>query len=143
MTRMLDSDRLELLSRLLDELRTREPMMAILVEGDRDVAALQALKVPDPIVKINVGASLLNFCETVAREYGGFIILTDWDRKGRELATRLEALLRSTGARVDVDFRVRMRAALPYQIHDVEALDGHVARLRRAVGVKDRRPPKE
>lgn len=143
MTRLHDVDRLDLVERLLDELREREPLVAILVEGDRDVAALRTLGTPEPIVKINIGASLLNFCETIAREYEGFIILTDWDKKGKELATRLEELLRSTGAKVDATYRRRLGAALPYQIHDVESLDGHVERLRNAVGVKQRRPPPE
>ncbi len=140
MSRSRDADRLELVERLLDELRDREPLVAILVEGDRDVVALRALGVPEPIVKINVGASLLNFCENIVREYEAFIILMDWDKKGKELARRLEELLRSTGAKVDVTYRRRLGAALPYQIHDVESLDGHVERLHNAVGVKDRRP---
>ena len=143
MSRNRDADRLDTVERLLDELREREPRVAILVEGDRDVAALRTLMVPDPIVKINIGVSLLNFCENIAREYEAFIILMDWDKKGKELATRLEELLRSTGAKVDVNFRRRLGGALPYQIHDVESLDGHVERLRNAVGVKDRRPPQE
>jgi 5S rRNA maturation endonuclease (ribonuclease M5) len=141
MARPRDADRLDLIERLLDELRERGPGVVILVEGDRDVTALHALAVPEPIIKINLGASLLNLCETIAPEYEAFVLLMDWDKKGKELTTRLEELLRSTGAVVDVTFRRRLRAALPYQIHDVESLDGHVTRLRNAVGVKERRPP--
>ncbi len=141
MTRSRDQDRLVFMERLLDELRERETDVAIIVEGVRDVASLDALGVPEPIIKINVGLSLLNFCESVAMEYASFIILTDWDRKGKQLAVRLEELLRSTGAEVDVTFRRRLGGALPYQIHDVESINGHVERLRNAVGAMERRPP--
>ena len=141
MTRSRDQDRLDFIERLLDELREREAGAAIIVEGFRDVASLEALGVPGPIIKINVGLSLLNFCESVAREFVSFIILTDWDRKGKQLAVRLEELLRSTGAQVDGTFRRRLGGALPYQIHDVESISGHVERLRNAVGVNGRRPP--
>ncbi len=141
MTRSRDQDRLDFIERLLDELREREAGVAIIVEGSRDVASLEALGVPGPIIKINVGLSLLNFCESFAKEFATFIILTDWDRKGKQLAVRLEELLRSTGTQVDGTYRRRLGGSLPYQIHDVESISGHVERLRNAVGVKERRPP--
>jgi 5S rRNA maturation endonuclease (ribonuclease M5) len=126
-------ERLEAIENLLDELREREPDVAIIVEGPRDVAALEVLGVPDPIVKINTGTSLVNLCETIARDHSSFIIMTDWDRKGKQLATRLEELLRWTGKDVDVSTRKRLGRPLPYQIHEVESPDGHVQRLRGAV----------
>ena len=132
-----DRDRLEALERVLDELRERGPGVAIIVEGDRDVISLRALKVPPPIIKLNQGVSLLNLCEDLAREYKAFIVLTDWDRKGGQLARHLERHFRSTGAAVDVDTRRRLKMTLPYQIHDIESLDGHVERLRAAVQVGD------
>jgi 5S rRNA maturation endonuclease (ribonuclease M5) len=133
MTTTRDRVRLEALERVLDELREREPGVAIIVEGDRDVASLRALGVPPPIIKLNRGVSLLNLCEDLAREHAAFIVLTDWDRKGGQLARHLERHFRSTGASVDVDTRRRLKMTLPYQIHDIESLDGHVMRLRAAV----------
>jgi 5S rRNA maturation endonuclease (ribonuclease M5) len=128
-----DRDRLESLERVLDEMREREPGVAIIVEGDRDVVSLTALGVPPPIIKLNQGVSLLNLCEDLAREYKSFIVLTDWDRKGGQLAKHLERHFRATGAAVDVDIRRRLKMTLPYQIHDIESLDGHVERLRSTV----------
>ena len=125
-----DRERLEAIEKILEDLRDRGPEVVIIVEGTRDVVSLEALDVPRPIEKINVGSSLLNFCEELAREYRSFIILTDWDPKGKELATRLEGLLRSTGAEVDAELRRRLGRLLPYQLHEVESLDGHVQRMR-------------
>ncbi len=126
-------DNLRRIEEVLNELRERGPEVAVLVEGDRDIVALTALEVPGPILKINVGASMLNFCEAIARDYSGFVILTDWDKKGQELATRLKRLLRSTGATVDAKLWRRLGRLLPYQIHEVESLDRHVERLRSEV----------
>jgi 5S rRNA maturation endonuclease (ribonuclease M5) len=133
-----DRERLESIERVLDELREREEGVVIIVEGDRDVASLEALGVPPPIVKLNLGVSLLNLCEELAREYGSFIVLTDWDRKGGQLARHLERHLRAVGAKVDLDTRRRLKRSLPYQIHDIESIQGHVGRLRAAVMVKER-----
>ncbi len=132
-----DRERLEAIEHILDELREREPGIVIIVEGDRDVASLSALDVPPPIVKLNQGVSLLNLCEELAREHDAFIVLTDWDRKGGQLASHLERHFRGTGANVDVDTRRRLKMTLPYQIHDIESIDGHVERLRAAVRVPD------
>ena len=140
MTRSREQDRLDVIEKLIQELKERGPEVAVLVEGSRDVAALEALDVPGPLLSINTGASLLNLCESIATSYESFIILTDWDRKGVQLAKRLEEILVSTGVPADLDFRRRLGRALPYQIHDVEALHAHVRRLRLAVGVAERRP---
>jgi 5S rRNA maturation endonuclease (ribonuclease M5) len=128
-----DRERLEAIEKVLDDLKDRGPDVAVIVEGGRDVAALKTLDVPEPIEKINVGSSLLNFCEDLARQYDSFILLTDWDPKGKELAGKLERLLRSTGSIVDVDLRRRLGRLLPYQLHEVESLDGHVLRMRALV----------
>ena len=133
-----DRDRLEAIERILDELREREPGVAIIVEGDRDVASLEALGVPPPIIKLNQGVSLLNLCEELAKEHDSFILMTDWDRKGGQLASHLQRHFRATGVSVDVDTRRRLKMTLPYQIHDIESLNGHVERLRAAVHVTAR-----
>ena len=135
-----DRERLECVEKVLDELREREPGVAIIVEGARDVASLEGLGVPHPVIKLNLGVSMLNLCEGLAREYGSFIVLTDWDRKGGQLAWHLERNFRAIGTKVDMDLRRRLKMCLPYQIHDIESLLGHVERLRTAVQVDGRGP---
>ena len=141
-----ERERLEAIERVLEELRVRDPRVAIIVEGNRDLVSLKNLKVPEPIVKLNVGSSLLNFCEEAAREYDGLIILTDWDPKGEQLAKRLEQYLGTTGVPVDIELRRRLGRLLPFRLHEVESLASHVERLRRAAtqpGGEDlgQRPP--
>ncbi len=138
MTNNQPGGRLEAIEVLLEELRKRGPGVAVIVEGPRDVVALAALDVPEPIVKINTGVSLVVFCEVLARDYDSFVILTDMDRTGIQLAKRLEELLRWTGADVDLSTRRRLFKYLPYQIHEVESLETHVQRLRHEAKLDNR-----
>jgi 5S rRNA maturation endonuclease (ribonuclease M5) len=138
MSSVRNRERLDCVERVLDELREREDGVAIIVEGDRDVVSLEALGVPPPVLKLNVGVSMLNLCEDLARDYGEFIVLTDWDRKGRQLASHLVRNFRATGVKVDLDTRRRLKMCLPYQIHDIESLAPYVSRLRSKVQVEDR-----
>lgn len=132
--------RLEAIEEVLEALRERGPDSVILVEGDRDVVALQRLGVPEPIVKLNLGESLLNVCESLARQYPTIVVLTDWDSKGNELASKVKALLEGTVARVDLGPRDRLNRLLRPEVREVEAIDSLVVRLRRAVGTEARRP---
>lgn len=140
MSRRPPVDRLEAIEGLLEELRDRGPEVAVLVEGDRDLAALKALEVPGPLVKVNVGESLLNLCERISGRFEGFVLLTDWDAKGSELAGRLRTYLESAGCDVDVSVRNRLGALVRYETREVEALPSHLSRLRARAGEDQRRP---
>ena len=55
MSRRPPEERLEAIEGLLEELRDRGPEVAVLVEGDRDIAALKALDVPGPLSRSTRG----------------------------------------------------------------------------------------
>lgn len=82
--------------------------IAVIVEGRKDAKALENLGLHD-IIPIN-GMPLPEFASRVARHIAGtaareVIILTDFDKKGRELERRLEALLRSHNVRANARLR--------------------------------------
>ena len=131
--------RLERIEEVLEVLRERDARAAILVEGERDVRALELLGVPGPIVKLNAGESLLNMCELLARRYGAIVLLTDWDAKGEELAGRLKANLERSAVRVDTGPRDKLGRLARPEVSAVEELAALVVRLRRAVGTEARR----
>jgi len=133
-------ERLDAIEGLLEELRDRGPDVAVLVEGDRDLAALKALEVPGPLVKVNVGESLLNLCERISDRFEGFVLLTDWDATGSELAGKLRTYLESAGCDVDVSVRNRLGALVRHETREVEALPSHISRLRARAGADSRRP---
>jgi 5S rRNA maturation endonuclease (ribonuclease M5) len=76
---------------------------AIVVEGKRDKAALKALGVRCLIFTIN--KPLFALAEEIASASTDVIILTDLDKKGKELYGRLSTLLQHLGVRIDNSFR--------------------------------------
>src|SRR3989304_4613501 len=77
--------RYEDLSRALEDLSERDRTAPVIVEGERDRKALEALGIRGDIRVVNRGTSLFRLCEDLAREDRGAIILTDWDERGGRL----------------------------------------------------------
>ncbi len=61
----------------------------ILVEGQRDEAALRSLGFTGPIEKLNRGWTVDRVVVYIVEEYGNCIVLMDWDRTGGRLQRRL------------------------------------------------------
>jgi 5S rRNA maturation endonuclease (ribonuclease M5) len=76
---------------------------SIVVEGRKDKAALQQLGINNTIFTIN--KPLFALAEEIAATTNDIIILTDLDKKGRELYGRLSTLLQRLGVRIDNQYR--------------------------------------
>ena len=61
----------------------------ILVEGQRDEAALRSLGFTGPIEKLNRGWTVDRVVVYIVEEYGNCIVLMDWDRTGGRLQRKL------------------------------------------------------
>jgi len=72
----------------------------------------------------------LDLMETVAEEFEEVVILTDWDRKGDELASKMELYLSGTRARANLEIRKRLKQLVRREIKDVESLSRLVQRVR-------------
>ena len=80
----------------LEELRAR----AVIVEGRKDVRALESLGVQN-IIPLN-NTPLAEFAQKVAEsQIHEVIILTDFDREGRKLEKKLDTLLKSYKVRTN------------------------------------------
>ena len=55
--------------------------------------------------------SALDLAEDAARSYSEIILLTDWDRKGDEMAKKIELHLVSVGSRPDTQIRSQTEKA--------------------------------
>ena len=120
----------ESLEELVAELvEASEEGAAIIVEGERDEQSLRDLGVGGPIVRA-ARRPALEVAEEAARKFGDVVVLTDWDRAGEELARKMETYLRSSGARVDLDTRERLKRMVRREIKDVESLSRFVERVR-------------
>ena len=135
MTARLSADiqRYEMIERVIADMRQQSDNgAAIVVEGRRDVSALRNLGVCGTIVTPN-GQPLMYFTDTLACSYDSVIVLTDWDRKGNELSSRIVTYLRSCDVATDTTLRTRLKKLVQKDIKDVEGLDRHILRLQENV----------
>ena len=125
-----DIDRLEALEVWLTQL-TEFPG-PVIVEGQRDIVALQGLCNAQLLV-LNNGHPVLQTVETLARKSGPggrFAILTDWDRTGGRLARQLRALGIASDLQPDSELRRELVQLARHEISCVEELPSLLQKLR-------------
>ncbi len=105
------------LCEILEDLRSLPLDTSILVEGPRDTSALRRLGIRAPIIQASTKPlfGLLPICSKV-------VILTDYDREGREIARAAEAAARSLGIAPDLEYRRRIQKATMGEISHIEGL---------------------
>ena len=126
--------RLDRLEQALEELlaASNEDGVPILVEGDKDEAALRHLGVRGPILKVHAGATLFAHIENISRQHRRIILLTDWDRTGGRLAQRMREACGANGITLDETHRKALSHAVGGHVKTVESLDTHLRTLRNA-----------
>ena len=125
-----DIERLEALEVWLTQL-TEFPG-PVIVEGQRDIVALQGLCNAQLLV-LNNGHSVLQTVETLARKLGSsgrFAILTDWDRTGGRLARQLRELGIASDLQPDSELRRGLALLARHEISCVEELPSLLQKLR-------------
>ena len=128
-----ESERLEMLEEVIDELEQRSASEPIIVEGPRDVRAMRALGITGIVKSINTGNSLVNFCAALAEEHHRFIILTDWDRKGGHIAQLLRRGFEAVDAKYDDALRRKIANLTKKELKDIEGFPAYLDRLRKSV----------
>lgn len=103
---------------LIEELREFEG--AIIVEGPRDEVALRNLGVRAEIIRLS--RLPLTEIALIASRYHEVMILTDFDRKGEELAKKLLSYLAGYPCRVDAETRKEIKRLVKKDIKGVEDL---------------------
>ena len=93
----------------------------ILVEGERDRAALRRLGVRGPVMLVHHGATLSRLAEEIRGTGRPVTVLTDWDTEGGMLARRLRELL-PAGRMADLEVRRRLGLLLRREVTHVEGL---------------------
>lgn len=120
---------LEELGLLLEELQELARERVILVEGRKDRAALEVLGVRGEVVQVQDAGGLFGVAEELARQGKGAVILTDWDRKGGQLAELLRNALRACAVPYDDSVRARLSMLSKKEIKDIESLPAFVSFL--------------
>jgi 5S rRNA maturation endonuclease (ribonuclease M5) len=120
---------LEDLTNILDELKERSHEEVVLVEGQKDRAALTVLGIDGEVWQVQGPNPIFSVAERLASERKSAIILTDWDRKGGQWARLLRQGLKANGVRFDDELRLRLVLLVKTEIKDIESLPAFFTRL--------------
>ncbi|NYB51241.1 MAG: hypothetical protein HVN35_01565 [Methanobacteriaceae archaeon] len=101
----------------------------VLIEGKKDEKALKELGVNGNFIKVSgSGLKLFEIAEVAALS-PRVVILTDFDRKGNQLAKRLSEDIQSLGSHPDLRFRRIIMGITRRFIKDIESLPRHMEQL--------------
>ena len=129
----------EHISELLDRLAIESARgIPIIVEGQRDVDALQKLAIKGDIVSAKgLGKSFLDvLSEVEKRGKEEVIILMDFDRRGREWTKRLTQGFERMGIKPNLLFWKELRSLVGKEVKDVEGLAPYLETLKGKIGYK-------
>ena len=126
------SETLEELEAVIEELAAASRTVPVIVEGRSDRDALNELGVNGIIFVLNDGHSIIDTCTRLAADHRTVIIMTDWDRKGGQLARALMDALEANDMHYNTDFRAKISYLAKKEIKDVEGLPAYIGRLRNA-----------
>jgi len=117
----------KIIEKILLELIDENKKTPILVEGEKDIQALQNLGVKGIIISVNSGISLIDFCDKIADKYNEIIVLTDWDKKGGYLC---HTIIKNLEGRVKCNTYYREILAKNSIIRTVEGLPSWIETMK-------------
>jgi dTMP kinase len=123
-------ERLEQIEKVLSQLQDLSETTPIIVEGLRDIAALKRMGITRNVISLGKGDSVFNFSEDLSRTTRRAIILTDWDRKGGQLARMLKEALMANGVTTNDNIRAKLGILSKKEVKDIESMPAFVERLR-------------
>ncbi len=121
---------LEAVKDIIAEIRRLNEKVPILVEGEKDVAALRRLDVTGEVLTVHAGRPLVDVCDSIAATYDEVIVLTDWDRKGGRLSRAIEKNL-SGRTRCITMFRGLLAGHT--MVKDIEGLPSYLDSMQRKI----------
>ena len=126
---MDDLVRLSEILDVLDRIREASADRVLLIEGLKDRAALNTLKIYGDMFQIQSEGGPVKAAEYVMAHGGKAIVLTDWDRTGGTVASEVVIQIKALGGICNTDARGDLAALCRKYIKDVEALDSLVMKL--------------
>ena len=87
---------------LLKKIEELKSAKVIIVEGKKDIAALKKLGIRNTV---ELKEPIFKLCENLALKYREVVILTDLDKEGKRLYSKLKEGLERNGVKVNNNFR--------------------------------------
>ena len=130
---MDDRDRSDAILEILGSISSLKGTHIVLVEGLKDISALQTVGVDADFFCVQSGGGPVKAAEFVWNKGMKAVIMTDWDRRGGNLAATLRENLSSLGVEYDDKLRSDLSFLCRPYCKDVESVDSVVGLLRRRV----------
>jgi len=126
----------EKLSLLLEKLVEKSVQGAIIiVEGMRDAEALRNIGVPGKVSCIKARRTpfydVLNDYVNLKEE---LIVLTDFDRRGSQLAGKISRYLEQHGKHPNLEFWMKLNSLISNDVKDVEGLASYLENVKKRSG---------
>jgi 5S rRNA maturation endonuclease (ribonuclease M5) len=121
---------LEEIEKALNDLKEENKVVPIIVEGEKDIEALNKIGVIGKIISVNTGFSIIDFCDKIAEKYKEIIILTDWDRKGGYLC---HTIMKNLQGRVNCNTNYREILSKNSVTKTVEGLPSWIYTLKERI----------
>ncbi|MEM1514866.1 MAG: toprim domain-containing protein [Candidatus Bathyarchaeia archaeon] len=128
--------KLEKLNYLIERLKEEVSAGALLiVEGEKDVVSLKTIGINSNIIAVKSNRKTLQeIIDELSSLNREIILLTDFDRRGRELAERLYKSLEGMRAKVNLRFWRDLCELLSDDVKDIEGLIACLENLKKKVG---------
>lgn len=115
---------------IMEELQDyAEQGIPILIEGKKDEESLKELGIDGNFIKVSGSPHKLFEIAEIAAQSSKIIILTDFDRKGNELAQKLSEDIQRLGSYPNLQIRRRIMGITRRYIKDIESLSRHLHQL--------------
>jgi len=127
----------EKILKILEALREEaEKGTPIIVEGKKDIAALQALGVEGKMLTVKTGGkSFLDVISEIENlDSKEAVLFLDFDRRGKEGTKSLKQSLEHVGVKPNLKFWLALSGLLGKEIQCVESLKGYLTTLRNKIG---------
>jgi len=133
--------KLDTLISLLENLsKFAEKDTPIIVEGKSDADALRRLGVKGEFICVK--ASLKPLHSLLEHIKGNeAVILTDFDRRGTELASRLKKMLENMRIKPNLFYWKEISGLVKHDVKDIEGLTSYIYTLRKKVGRSENHLP--
>jgi 2,5-diamino-6-(ribosylamino)-4(3H)-pyrimidinone 5'-phosphate reductase len=128
---------MERLSNLLEKLAIEAAKgLPIVVEGQKDVSALNQLNIEGRIVSSKTsGKSFLDILTEIEQQkVREVILLLDFDRRGVEWTHRLKQHLEKTKIKPNLDFWNQLYGLIGRDLKDIEGLPSYLKTLKKRIG---------
>ncbi|MBS3816829.1 MAG: hypothetical protein KGY76_04630 [Candidatus Thermoplasmatota archaeon] len=118
---------------ILERIKNERGDIPIIVEGKKDVKALQSLGIQRKIIKIKRGESIFRIIEELRDEHEKVIILTDWDASGGGLCYKIKKACEANTIAYDVEYRKQVIKFLKKEVKDVESIPSFIERAEKEI----------